>query len=53
MSGIPGLGAIPLVNQAMVSNSKKEQDDELMIAITPHVLSNFQRNTSPIWISER
>lgn len=53
MSGIPGLGAIPLVNQAMVTNTRQEQDDELMIAITPHVLSNFQRTTSPIWMSER
>lgn len=53
MSGIPGLGAIPLVNQAMVTNTKQEQDNELMVAITPHVVSNFQRTTSPIWISER
>jgi hypothetical protein len=24
-----------------------------MIAITPHVLANFERTTPPIWISER
>jgi general secretion pathway protein D len=53
MSGIPGLGAIPGLNQAMVSNSKQENEDELMIAITPHVLANFERTTAPIWISER
>jgi general secretion pathway protein D len=53
MSGIPGLGAIPGLNQAMVNNTKKEEDDELMIAITPHVLANFERTTPPIWISER
>jgi len=53
MSGIPGLGAIPGLNQAMVNNTKNEQDDELMIAITPHVLANFERTTRPIWISER
>ena len=53
MSGIPGLGAIPGLNQVMVNNTKNEQDDELMIAITPHVLSNFERTTPPIWISER
>jgi type II secretory pathway component GspD/PulD (secretin) len=53
MSGIPGLGAIPGLNQAMVNNTKNEQDDELMIAITPHVLANFERTTPPIWISER
>ena len=53
MSGIPGLGVVPLLNQAMVTNTKQEEDDELMIAITPHVLSNFIRTTPEIWISER
>jgi general secretion pathway protein D len=53
MSGIPGLGAIPGLNMAMVNNTKNEEDDELMIAITPHVLANFERTTTPIWISER
>ena len=53
MSGIPGLGLVPLLNQAMVTNTKEEEDDELLIAITPHVLSNFIRKTPEIWISER
>ena len=53
MSGIPGLGAVPLLNQAMVTNTKQEDYDELMIAITPHVLSNFSRESSEIWLSER
>ena len=53
MAGIPGLGLVPLLNQAMVTNTKEEEDDELMIAITPHVLSNFTRKTPEIWISER
>jgi type II secretory pathway component GspD/PulD (secretin) len=53
MSGIPGLGMVPVINQAMVTNTKQEEDDELMIAITPHVLSNFIRKTPEIWISER
>ena len=53
MSGIPGLGAIPLLNQAMVSNSKQTEDDELMIIITPHVVANFNRNTPEIWVTEK
>jgi general secretion pathway protein D len=53
MSGIPGLGAIPGLNMAMVNNTKKENEDELMIAITPHILANFERSTPAIWISER
>jgi len=53
MSGIPGLGAIPLVNQAMVTNTKQSNQDELMIAITPHVVSNFERSTPEIWVWDR
>src|SRR5215831_1247157 len=53
MSGIPGLGFVPLLNMAMVTNTKQEDQDELMIAITPHILSNFERSAAAIWISER
>jgi len=53
MSGIPGLGFVPGLNQAMVSNSKQSESDELMIVITPHVLANFDRSTPEIWISEK
>lgn len=53
MSGIPGLGLVPLFNMAMVTNTKEQDQDELMIAITPHVLSNFERSAPAIWISER
>jgi type II secretory pathway component GspD/PulD (secretin) len=52
MSGIPGLGYIPLLNQAMVNNTKQSESDELMIVITPHVLANFNRTTPEIWVSE-
>ncbi len=53
MSGIPGLGAVPLLNQAMVNNTKQSNQDELMIAITPHVVSNFERSTPEIWVWDR
>ena len=53
MSGIPGLGAIPLLNQAMVSNSKQEDDDELMIVMTPHIVAEINSTTPEIWISEK
>jgi len=53
MSGIPGLGAIPLINQAMVTNTREEDYDELMISLTPHVLANFERWSPTIWLSER
>lgn len=53
MSGIPGLGLIPGLNKAMVSNTWQEDHDELMIVITPHVVSNFDHSTNEIWLSER
>ncbi|MGC1450484.1 MAG: type II and III secretion system protein [Candidatus Sulfotelmatobacter sp.] len=53
MSGIPGLGAVPGINQVMVSNTKQEDTDELMIMITPHVIADINRTTPEIWISEK
>ena len=53
MSGIPGLGFVPGLNNAMVNNTKQENDDELMIAITPHVISNYTRTTPEIWVVDR
>jgi general secretion pathway protein D len=53
MSGIPGLGFLPLLNQAMVNNTKESDSDELMIVITPHVLANNHSATPEILISEK
>ncbi len=53
MSGIPGFGFVPGLNQAMVSNTKQEDDDELMIVITPHILAEINRTTPEIWLSEK
>jgi Flp pilus assembly secretin CpaC len=53
MSGIPGLGYLPMLNQVMVDNTRQSETDELMIVITPHVLSNNDYSAPEIWISER
>jgi hypothetical protein len=37
----------------MINNTKSEERDELMIVITPHVLSNGHRDSEEIWISEK
>ena len=52
MSGIPDLGAIPGLNQAMVNNTTTKEDDELLIVITPHIVSNRNHLTDEIWVSE-
>jgi Flp pilus assembly secretin CpaC len=53
MSGIPGLAYVPGLNKAMVSNTWQEDHDELMIVITPHVVSNYDRSTTEFWLSQR
>ncbi len=53
MGGIPGLGDVPLLNQVMATNTKEEDDDELMIVMTPHIMSDVNRDTPAIWISEK
>jgi general secretion pathway protein D len=53
MTGLPGFGFVPLLNQAMINNTKQSDSDELMIIITPHVLANINVSTPEIWISEK
>jgi general secretion pathway protein D len=53
MNGIPGLGYIPGLNMAMVTNTWQKDNDELMIAITPHVVSNYDRGATEIWLTEK
>jgi len=53
LSGIPGLGFAPGLNQVMANNTKQENEDELLIVLTPHVVANTERTTPEIWISEK
>jgi len=53
MSGIPGLGFVPGLNQAMVTNTRESESDELMIVITPHVLSSNHSATQEILIGQQ
>jgi len=53
MTGIPGLGMVPGLNQAMVNNTVTTEDDELLVVITPHILANHDRTTDEIWVSQK
>jgi len=53
MAGIPGIAAIPGLNQAASDNTRMKEEDELLILITPHVLENRHRTTDEIWMSEK
>ncbi|HEY1262660.1 MAG TPA: hypothetical protein VGF06_04000 [Terriglobales bacterium] len=43
MTGIPGFGAVPGLNKIMTSNAKQEDENELLIVMTPHVISGLNR----------
>jgi general secretion pathway protein D len=51
MNGIPGLGAVPGLNQAMVSNSKEFDEDELLVVITPRVLTANDSKNTEVWMT--
>jgi tetratricopeptide (TPR) repeat protein len=52
ISGIPGVAAIPGLNQALVDNNRMKEDDELLIMITPHVVANRGYTTNEIWVTQ-
>jgi len=50
LNGIPGLGAIPGINKIMVSNSKMDVTDELLVVITPHVVDLRPSQSTEVWM---
>ncbi|HLB90424.1 MAG TPA: hypothetical protein VJK29_22385 [Terriglobales bacterium] len=52
LSGIPGLGTVPGLNKAMVSNTKEVDEDELLVVITPRVISQRDQNASEVWMAK-
>jgi general secretion pathway protein D len=51
LAGIPGFGFLPGLNQIAAENTRDDEQDELMIVVTPHVLANNERISSEIWVS--
>jgi general secretion pathway protein D len=50
MTGIPGLGAIPVLNKIATTNSKTTEDDELLIVITPQIVNLEPTRSAEIWL---
>jgi type II secretory pathway component GspD/PulD (secretin) len=50
LSGIPGLAQIPGVNKVTGSNNKQLEDDELLVVITPHILSSPVSGGAEVWL---
>jgi general secretion pathway protein D len=51
LSGVPGFGFLPGLNQIAAENTRDDEQDELIIVVTPHVLANHDRVSSEIWVS--
>jgi general secretion pathway protein D len=50
MTGIPGLGLIPGLNQVATTNSKTTEEDELMLVITPHIVNLESTQNAEVWM---
>ena len=53
LTGIPGLSVIPGVSYAASTQEKDEQDDDLLIVVTPYVLNPPNHSNSEIWLASR
>jgi len=51
LSGIPGIGSIPGLNAVAASNTRQNDNDELIIVITPHIISMADAPGQEIWMT--
>ena len=51
LGGIPGIGQIPLLDRATASNSHEKDEDEMLIVVTPHIISMAEGVDSEIWVT--
>lgn len=52
ITGIPGLGQIPLANKVSTSNTVQKSEDELLVVITPHLISVPAQDSSAVWMAQ-
>src|SRR5437879_1019103 len=52
LSGIPGLGNVPGLKKITTTNSKQTEDDELLVVITPHIVSRGTGQATEVYLSK-
>ena len=52
LTGLPGLGIVPGLNQIMTSNTKQDEEDELLVVITPRVIREGGQDQALVWMPE-
>ena len=50
MSGLPGMGLVPGLNKITTTNSKEVDDDELLIIVTPRIISRKTGQNSLVYL---
>jgi len=50
MSGLPFVSQVPGLNHVTATNEKQENDNEILIVITPHVVRDADANSTEIWM---
>ncbi len=51
LGGIPGIGQIPLLKTLTASNTKENDEDEMLVVITPHIISMAETQDTEIWMN--
>src|SRR5215469_15822609 len=51
LSGIPGLGQVPGLNKITATNSEQNEDDELLIVLTPHIITRKMGRSSEVYLA--
>ena len=50
ITGIPGLGYVPALNKISANNTRQDDEDELLLVVTPHVVGTSATAGSEIWM---
>jgi len=50
LTGIPGLGDIPGINKIMTTNTRMDETDELLVVVTPHVVTLSPGQSTEVWL---
>jgi general secretion pathway protein D len=51
LTGLPGMGAVPGLNKVMTSNSQQNEQDELLVVITPRVVRRSEHSeATEVWL---
>lgn len=50
ISGVPGIGHLPLVGRAVTNENKNDVEDEILFLITPYIVRSPEQKSTAIWL---